>query len=116
VSYGLWVFKAPIPASEEQFLTLLERFDDGDETAFDASPDVTAFLVELLARYPPLEDLPDDEVDRSVWSMTPDASDRLLTLDCVWPQAERMAKDVPELAHKYGLTLMDPQSGQIVRP
>jgi hypothetical protein len=48
--------------------------------------------------------------------MTPDASDRLVSLDCVWPQAERMAKEVHDLARKHGLAIMDPQSGAIVRP
>jgi hypothetical protein len=33
-----------------------------------------------------------------------------------WPEAERVAKEVPKLAQKHGLTLMDPQSGLIVRP
>jgi hypothetical protein len=116
VSYSLWVFKGPIPPSEHEFVELLARFNEGEETVFDASPDVAAFHEALLRRHPPLEDLPDDKVDRSVWSMTPDASDRLVSLDCVWPQAERMAKEVHDLARKHGLAIMDPQSGAIVRP
>jgi hypothetical protein len=116
VSYGLWVFKGPIPVSEEDFTARLARFNEGDETAFDASPDVAAFYEALMRKHPPLEDLPEDKVDRSVWSMTPDPSDRLVSIDCAWPAAERMAKDVGQLARKHGLALMDPQSGQIVRP
>lgn len=116
MSYSLWVFKGPIPASEDDFTARLGRFNDGDETAFEASPDVAGFYQALMRKHPPLEDLPDDRVDRSVWSMTPEASDRLVTIDCVWPAAERMAKDVGELARKYRLAVMDPQSGQIVRP
>jgi hypothetical protein len=112
----VWAFKAPIPASEEAFLALLERFDAGDETVFEASPAVSAFLDELLTRHPPLEQLPEDKIDESVWSMTPARSDRLLTLDCVWPEAERMAEEILQLARKHGLALMDPQSGQVVRP
>ena len=116
MSYSLWAFKGPIPASEGDFVERLARFNDGDETAFEASPDVAAFYEALMKKHPPLEDLPEDKVERSVWSMTPDASDRLVSIDCVWPEAERMAKDVGQLARKYGLALMDPQSGQIVRP
>ena len=116
MSYSVWVFKAPIPASEESFLEMLDRFDAGDVGVFDASPDVVAFLAELLKRHPPLEDLPEDQIDESVWSMTPEGSDRLLTLSCVWSEAERMAEEIVELARKHGLALMDPQSGLIVRP
>ena len=48
--------------------------------------------------------------------MTPDDSERLIVLNFAWPQAERVSKEVPELARKHRLTLMDPQSGVIVRP
>jgi len=99
VSYDLFVFKGPIPRSAEEF-----------------SPQVAAFYADLLRKYPGLEDLPDDKVDDSVWAMTPDESERLIALNFAWPEAERVAKEVPKLARKHGLVLMDPQSGLIVRP
>jgi hypothetical protein len=116
VSYDLFVFKGPIPRSHVEFTELLERFGAGDEAAFEASPQVAAFYADLLRRYPGLEDLPDDKVDDSVWAMTPDESERLIALNFAWPEAERVAKEVPKLARKHGLVLMDPQSGVIVRP
>lgn len=116
MSYSLWVFKGPVPSSEQDFVDRLDRFDAGDEAIFEASTQLVAFYDELLRRHPALEDLPDEKIDDSVWSMTPKRSERLLTLDCVWPEAETMAKEVYKLARKHGLVLMDPQSGQIVRP
>jgi len=116
VSYTLWVFKGPVPVSEQDFVDRLDRFDAGDEAIFDASTDLAAVYDELLRRHPALEDLPDDKIDDSVWSMTPSRSERILTLNCVWPEAEGMAEEVHKLARKYGLVLMDPQSGLIVRP
>jgi len=116
VSYDLFVFKGPIPRSEGEFTERLGRFGEGDATAFEASPRVTAFYEDLLRQYPALEDLPDDEIDGSVWAVTPDEDDRLIALNFGWPSAERVARDVPKLAKKHGLALMDPQSGVIVRP
>jgi len=116
VSYDLFVFKGPIPRTEAEFTGLLERFQAGDDAAFEASPRLAAFYEELLRKYPSPEDLPEDKVDDSVWAMTPDESERLIALNFAWPEAERIAKEVPKLARKHGLALMDPQSGLIVRP
>jgi hypothetical protein len=116
VSYDLFVFKGPIPRSEVEFTGLLERFEAGDEAAFEASPQVVAFYEDLLRKFPALEDLPDDKVDDSVWAMTPDESERLIALNFSWPDAEKVAKEVPKLARRHGLAVMDPQSGVIVRP
>src|SRR3990170_4947240 len=82
-----------------EFSGLLDRFEAGDEAAFEA-----------------LEGLPDDKVDDSVWAMNPDESERLIALNLSWPDAEQVANEVPKLARKHGLALMDPQSGLIVRP
>jgi hypothetical protein len=92
------------------------RFQAGDEAAFESSPKLKAFYEDLLRKYPALDDLPDDKVDDSAWAMTPDDSERLIALNFAWPEAERAAKEVPNLARKHGLVLMDPQSGLIVRP
>ena len=116
MSYDLFVFKGPLPRSEAEFSERVGRLDAGDETAFEPSPQMAAFYEELLRKYPALEDLPDDTVDRSVWAMTPDESDRLIALNFGWPHAERVAKDLPKLALKHGLAVLDPQSGAIVRP
>jgi hypothetical protein len=116
VSYDLFVFKGPIPRSEVEFTGLLERFQAGDDTTFEASPRLAAFYQELLRKYPSPEDLPDDKADDSVWAMSPDESERLIALNFAWPEAERVAKEVPKLARKHGLVVMDPQSGVIVRP
>jgi hypothetical protein len=102
VSYTLWVFKGPIPSSEQDFVDRLGRFDSGDEAIFDAGPELAAFYDELLRRHPALEGLPDNKIDDSVWSMTPKRSERLLTLDCVWPEAEAGS---PEWFDRSPLTL-----------
>ena len=116
MSYDLFVFKGPIPRTGAEFTALLERFEAGDEAAFEASPRLAAFYQELLRKYPGPPDLPDDKVDDSAWAMTPDESERLIALNFAWPEAERAAKEVPKLTRKHGLVLMDPQSGLIVRP
>ncbi len=86
MSYDLFVFKGPIPRSEVELTGLRERFEAGDEAAFEANPQVAAFYADLLRKYPGLEDLPDDKVDHSVWAMTPDESERLITLNFAWPE------------------------------
>ena len=116
MSYDLFVFSGPRPADEGDFGLRLVRFNDGDEAAFDASTRLLAFHDDLLRRFPALEDLPEDKVDDGVWAMTPERSDRLIQVSASWPEAERMAKEVPKLAKRHGLFIFDPQSGHIVRP
>ena len=116
MSYDLFVFKGPIPPSEAAFMERVGGFEDGDEAVFEASAQLKAFYDDLLGKYPALETLPDDKVDDSVWAVTPDQSERLIALNFSWPEAERVAREVPKLARKHGLAVMDPQSGQIVRP
>ena len=66
MSYDLWVWKGPVPRSGGAFIALIGRFEEGDEGVFEASPAVRAFADEILARYPALEDLPDEAVDEGL--------------------------------------------------
>ena len=116
MSYDLYVWKAPIPPDEGAFLVLRERFQAGDASAFEPSQDLVKFRADLLKRYPALEDLDDDKVDDSPWSMTPEESDRLIELTISWDDAEKMVKEVAKLAKSHRLAMTDSASGVIVRP
>lgn len=103
----LMVWKAPHPASEADAARLLADYEEtGDETAFEPSPDVTAFYVELLALWPPLADA---EGSAPTWSSTPLESDRIVSLDYSWSAPDELLGDIDQLARRHELVLYDPQ-------
>ena len=52
MSYDLFVFRGPTPRSGLEFTELLERFQAGDEAAFESSPKQRAFYENLLRKIP----------------------------------------------------------------
>jgi hypothetical protein len=118
MSYDLMVWKSPQTADLDEFYGRLERFyENDDETAFDASDDVLRFYDDLMAAYPSLESYTDDEIDSvESWSMTPERSDRFITMNMTWSGSEKMGQHIARLAAKHGLMLHDPQGPHIFPP
>ncbi|MGW3790542.1 hypothetical protein ACWD8I_05125 [Micromonospora arida] len=74
-----------------------------------AHPAVGRFYDALLDRFPPLESLGDDDIDRlGVWSMTPERSDAIVAVSCVWSRADEVGTAVLTLAAEHGLICYEP--------
>jgi hypothetical protein len=114
----LIVWKGPKVVDEDEAKRLLrDYYETGDESAFEASDAVASFYDDVLALWPPLEEL--DHDNRSIpasWSQTPKRSDRVVSMDYVWSAAGELLDDIERLAREHGLVLYDPQGPYIVDP
>ena len=90
-------------------------YEADDSSGFDPNAELLALYDELLARYPALEDLDDDDLEGSVWSVTPEPSDRVLSLNVIWPRADEFAGVVRPLAGTRGLVCFDAY-GELTHP
>jgi hypothetical protein len=86
VSLDYYVWAGPKLSADAFAARLVEMDELGrDELEmFEPNRRLGWFRREILANYPPLEVLPDDE--RSPWSMTPPESDRLIALTIHFPR------------------------------
>nr|WP_204342866.1 hypothetical protein [Micromonospora terminaliae] len=103
----VWHEDQPITAAEAR--AKLERWADGGPDPFAAHPAVGRFYDALLDRFPPLESLSDEDIDRlGVWSMTPERSDAIVAVSCVWSRADELGAAVLALAVEHGLVCYEP--------
>lgn len=110
----LIVWKHPVVADEEEAEHLVAgHHETGDESAFEPSDDVTRFYDELLALYPPLENV---GAVPATWAATPARSDRVVSMDYGWSASNEFLDDVERLARKHRLMLYDPQGPTITGP
>jgi hypothetical protein len=114
VSFDLYVFDCDVPDDGGAIGELLE-----DDSRWDAplSARLAAFVAELEARYPGL----DDDPDHSPWASWPLSRSAMLDGRCVgvsigWSYADRMSSEVRSLCADRGLTLYDPQAERVTRP
>lgn len=114
----LLVWKRPKVADEDAAARLLGHYyETGDESAFEASDDVSAFYDDVIALWPPLETIDhDDESIPASWSSTPERSDRIVCMDYVWSASGALLDDIGRLAREHGLVLYDPQGPVVVDP
>ena len=119
MSYDLFFWKGPVPATITELMDWMQRADAGEAGPLEHSPAVREFHTRLLERFPALEDLPDDQVDDagvSPWSVTPDPSDTYIALNMVWGTPQAVVTEIVQLAMDHGLLTYDPQGDQIVAP
>jgi hypothetical protein len=115
VSFDLYVWHEPQPIGADEVNAKLRRWSDGDASVFAAHTSMSVFRDALLRRFPALESLDDDELDtRGVWSVTPEPSDSILAISCVWSRAGEVHSAVQGLAREHGLVCYDPQRDVLV--
>jgi hypothetical protein len=92
---------------------------DGITAGVFPHPAIDQFYSELTARYPEIDDVPEDRVDDmdySPWSCSMDRSPGHLIISCIWSKADEVSRLIRELARKHGLSVFDPQMGKIFYP
>jgi hypothetical protein len=114
VSFDLVAWVRPIPPTAAAAEELLRRHYETGETVFEADPSLGSFRADLLSRYPALEDLGEDA--KSIWAMTPAASDRLVELNLSWQAEDQALLTIVELARKHRVVLYDPQGPDVHSP
>lgn len=122
MSFDLGVFCShPLTAQEvaRRYVALCEEEFDQPEDLQDLiepSSAVAAFLDELAMLYPPLDEVPEDELDASPWSCDHDVSEGHVIVSLRWSRCAQVAPQVTELALRQGLTVYDPQEDEVYRP
>ena len=119
MSFDLYVFDVDrLPASDRGIAELLEADSEGDSD-WDGSfsSRIEAFVAELEEAFPDS----DDDPNSSPWASWPLHSGWMLGGRCCafnikWSAADRMDADMRPRARRHGLTLYDPQSGDVVPP
>lgn len=113
---GVWHERAGITSAQAS-----ARYDQllgavNPVTPDEAHPQVEAFHRDLTARWPNLDDVPDDDVDSSPWSAGITVLREGVVLTIAWSRAEEVAAVVLGLADKHGLVAYDPQGGTVQHP
>ena len=99
-----------IPDDDEVLDELL-----GDDAAWGSplTPRLAACVAELESRFP-------GDMDDSPWASWPLEESVLhgrgCALNIVWPHAEAMSEHIRVASQRAGLSVYDPQSGQVHRP
>ncbi|MBV1849443.1 hypothetical protein [Catellatospora tritici] len=109
MSFDLYVWHESESITADDARIKLERWADGQPDVFDAHSRVPALRAALLEMFPPLENLSIDDIDDlGVWSYTPEPSDYVLAISCVWSRADEVGSAVLRLAAEHGLVCYEP--------
>lgn len=117
MSFDLAFWVGPSPKDDDAAAAEFERLYElyvGD-TPVPPVPELLAFLDEIMARYPDLTNLSDEDVDDGVWSDGPlvnNAQGPLLYLGIVWSRVDEVVPFLVERARAHQLVVFDPQSGK----
>jgi hypothetical protein len=107
-----WTREARLdPDNGSLFAKQLDALHDGPTP--EPSSALIAFVDDLLARYPDLDELDDDKLDDNVWSdgpLTGNIIGEFINIGILWSRYDVAALFVIEMAKKHQLFCYDPQS------
>jgi hypothetical protein len=129
MTFAVWEGLPPTDdaAALATYRQLLEQWQDegvveaihakmrGEQTAYDPTPAIAAYVAELLRRWPDSG----DEIDESPWADAPvinNATGPLFYFAMVYSKAEEAVTFAAELAANHGLNCFDPQSEHLLTP
>jgi hypothetical protein len=120
VSYDIAVWEGDRPANDaaalETYNELWARYEDTDEPASDR---ILSYIEELTAKYPDLDDLPDDDVDDSPWADSPlqrNVMGPFFYFALVPSKAGETVPFIVETARRHELVCFDPQQVKLLSP
>lgn len=117
MSFDFYVWRGPKPSADEfeQRLIDLEELGLDEESVFEWSDRLPRFRREVLARFPALEDLDDEEPD-TPWANTPVESSTFIELNFRWSVTSAQLAFVFGRALYGGLHIYDPQGDEVSSP
>lgn len=123
MSVDLAVWDGPSPASSEEATATFERLYERYVGSDDQEPPtdrIAGYVAALLARFPDITDIGDDEEDTTPWADGPmigNASGPFIYFGMVTNDAvEAGWTHAVTTAHSMGLVAFDPQSGRLADP
>src|SRR5438034_531305 len=109
MSYDFYLWRAPQPVTAEQAAAICRRLAEGHDDAVAPDDAVLTFHRDLIARFPPLNTLSDDELEASPWNMSPDATASRVILSVGHSRVPHVGPSVGDLAAEHRLVCFDPQ-------
>lgn len=111
----LILWKAPVVDSPDEAKALLDAwYENGDDSAFEASEDIARVADSLRSRWPDWETEPPGNCP---WADMPfEQSDRLLAIHARWGADDAAIAAIYVLARKHELILYDPQGPDMFLP
>ncbi len=108
--------KRLIPADAGQIYVQLCEEPDTWSDLLEADDRVAAFVDEITARWPQIDDVPEDEVDDCPWNIEFDQSPAHAISCIAWSRAEEVAPVYLEIALRHGLYVYNPQEDKLFAP
>lgn len=116
MSYDLYLWHSPKPVTAQQAMAICHQLAASQGDCVVPHNAVLAFYQDLIARFPPLESIADDELESSPWNMSPDATPSRVILVIGHSRVGQVGLTVEELAAQHGLVCFDPQSAVVHHP
>jgi hypothetical protein len=112
--FAVWEGESPQDSDDagEVFVKLYDQYVEAG--ASPPTPRITAFVQSLLAEYPDLDEVGDDESPWAVGHLIGEASGPLVYFAVVYSRAEEMQRFVAATAREQGLVCFDPQIEQLL--
>jgi len=116
MSFDLAFWHEARPITSEQAVQVYWQLCDADYSVVKPHEAVALFLHDLTQRYPPIDDLSEEEVDESPWSCAWDVSPGSVIVCMTWPSGRALAQFFIQMAHRHNLVCYDPQRAQVYLP
>ncbi len=118
MSYDLGVWYRTHPISHQEAQAQYFRLCEGEDiTGYtEAAGKISAFVEELVSRYPPLGEYPDEETDDCPWSAEFDVMGGHVIIAIAWSRCREISPWVSEAASRHGLVCYDPQAQKLRLP
>lgn len=119
MSMDFYVWRGPKLSAEEfgRRLMDLDEQDLDEASLFEWSDRLPRFRREVLARFPALEDVPNEETDSgNSWAMTPVESTLFIELNLRWSVTPEQLTFIFRRALYNGLHIYDPQNDEVIAP
>jgi hypothetical protein len=116
MSFDLGVFYTARPHTDVEAVRRYVAYcEEDDFTPYvEPSAAIEAFLKELTAELPQIDDWPEESIDDCPWSCAFDVSEGHVLMPMVWSAADTVPPKIVTLAEKHGLVCVDPQSEKIL--
>lgn len=116
MSFDLAVWYTSEPITTQVAADIYSRLGDEPLADVESHPNINAFLEDLTARYPQIDDCDDDQIDDCPWSDSFDQSDQHVLLSISYSRVKEMVAVIEELAAKHDLVYFNPQWPCVVYP
>lgn len=117
MSYDLAVWSGPAPANDEAAGEEFERRADATEgEATPASPEIEAFVQELLGQYPDLGETGDAHSPWAAGPLLEEASGGFIYFAMTYPGAQQAMEFIVGVADRHRLVCFDPQAAALLVP